>query len=58
MEETISFPPAMEITTSVLTGPFFIIFTVPGIWFLALIFTVFTTHNNHAYIIKCCISGP
>jgi hypothetical protein len=32
----------MEITTSVLTGPFLIAFTVPGIWFLALIFMVFT----------------
>ena len=33
---------AMEMTTSVLTGPFLTIFTVPGIWFRALIFMVFT----------------
>jgi len=42
MDETVSWPPAMAMTTSVLTGPFLIAFTVPGIWFRALIFMVFT----------------
>jgi hypothetical protein len=32
----------MVITTSVLTGPFLIDFTVPAIWFRALIFMAFT----------------
>ena len=42
MDETISLPPGMLITTSVLTGPFLIIFTVPAIWLRALIFTQIT----------------
>jgi hypothetical protein len=35
-------PPAMVITTSVLTGPFRTDFTTPGIWFRALIFMIST----------------
>ena len=37
MDATISAPPAIVMTTSVLTGPFLIDFTVPGMWFRALI---------------------
>jgi hypothetical protein len=42
IEETIWLPPAIAMTTSVLTGPFLLILTVPGIWLRALIFMVFT----------------
>jgi hypothetical protein len=42
----------MEITTSVLTGPFLMDLTVPAIWLRALIFMVFTRSVSMGFLVK------
>jgi len=58
MDETISFPPGIVMTTSVLTGPFFIVLIIPLIWFRALIFMVLTNDTTLPDVFNIIITRP